>query len=84
MHSYTTPAISVMPLESVDQAYLGWLLPKRSGRRHHVVQPAASRDASIRMPSVGTGAFDHPFSFDVLAAFGAADRAQSLRDNRAP
>src|SRR5262245_54004383 len=26
MHSYTTPAIVVMPLESVDQAYLGWIL----------------------------------------------------------
>jgi len=26
MHSYTTPAIVVMPLESVDQAYLGWML----------------------------------------------------------
>ena len=26
MHSYTTPAILVIPLESVDQAYLGWML----------------------------------------------------------
>jgi periplasmic divalent cation tolerance protein len=26
MHSYTTPAIVVLPLESVDQAYLGWML----------------------------------------------------------
>jgi periplasmic divalent cation tolerance protein len=26
MHSYTTPAILVIPIESVDQAYLGWLL----------------------------------------------------------
>jgi periplasmic divalent cation tolerance protein len=26
MHSYSTPAILVIPLESVDQAYLGWLL----------------------------------------------------------
>jgi periplasmic divalent cation tolerance protein len=26
MHSYTTPAILVIPLESVDQAYLGWIL----------------------------------------------------------
>ena len=25
MHPYTTPAILVMPLESVDQAYLGWM-----------------------------------------------------------
>jgi len=25
MHSYTTPAIVVIPLESVDQAYLGWM-----------------------------------------------------------
>jgi len=26
MHSYSTPAILVIPVESVDQAYLGWLL----------------------------------------------------------
>ena len=26
MHAYTTPAILVIPLESVDQAYLGWIL----------------------------------------------------------
>ena len=26
MHSYTTPAILVLPLESVDADYLGWLL----------------------------------------------------------
>jgi periplasmic divalent cation tolerance protein len=26
MHSYTTPAILVIPIESVEQAYLGWLL----------------------------------------------------------
>ena len=26
MHSYETPAILVIPLESVDSAYLGWLL----------------------------------------------------------
>jgi periplasmic divalent cation tolerance protein len=26
MHSYTTPAILVIPLESVDAGYLGWLL----------------------------------------------------------
>jgi periplasmic divalent cation tolerance protein len=26
MHSYTTPAILVIPLESVDQSYLAWLL----------------------------------------------------------
>jgi periplasmic divalent cation tolerance protein len=26
MHSYTTPAILVMPLESVEQSYLGWIL----------------------------------------------------------
>jgi periplasmic divalent cation tolerance protein len=25
-HSYTTPAILVIPLESVDQGYLGWIL----------------------------------------------------------
>jgi len=26
MHSYTTPAILVLPIESVDQGYLGWIL----------------------------------------------------------
>ena len=26
MHSYATPAILVIPIESVDQGYLGWLL----------------------------------------------------------
>jgi periplasmic divalent cation tolerance protein len=26
IHSYTTPAILVLPLESVDARYLGWLL----------------------------------------------------------
>ena len=26
LHSYTTPAILVLPLESVEENYLGWLL----------------------------------------------------------
>ena len=26
LHSYDTPAILVLPLESVEQSYLGWLL----------------------------------------------------------
>jgi periplasmic divalent cation tolerance protein len=26
MHSYTTPAILVIPIESVEQTYLGWLM----------------------------------------------------------
>jgi len=26
MHSYTTPAILVLPLESVDRGYLDWLM----------------------------------------------------------
>jgi periplasmic divalent cation tolerance protein len=26
MHSYETPAILVIPLESVDQSYLGWIM----------------------------------------------------------
>src|SRR6202166_2531700 len=26
MHSYATPAILVLPIESVDQTYLGWLM----------------------------------------------------------
>src|ERR687887_42478 len=31
MHSYTTPAILVIPLESVDQSYLGWMLQETEG-----------------------------------------------------
>jgi periplasmic divalent cation tolerance protein len=26
MHSYTTPALLVLPIESVDQGYLDWLM----------------------------------------------------------
>lgn len=26
MHSYTTPAILVIPLENVEQTYLGWIM----------------------------------------------------------
>jgi periplasmic divalent cation tolerance protein len=26
MHSYATPAILVLPIESVDETYLGWLM----------------------------------------------------------
>jgi periplasmic divalent cation tolerance protein len=26
LHSYTTPAILVMPLESVEKTYLGWIM----------------------------------------------------------
>jgi periplasmic divalent cation tolerance protein len=26
MHSYTTPAIVVIPLEAVEQTYLGWIM----------------------------------------------------------
>jgi periplasmic divalent cation tolerance protein len=35
MHSYTTPAILVMPIESVDGGYLGWLVAQTK-------QPTAS------------------------------------------
>lgn len=34
MHSYSTPAILVLPLESVDKAYLDWLMAE--------TEPAAS------------------------------------------
>jgi len=33
MHSYETPAILVIPLESVDAAYLGWLLGETEDRK---------------------------------------------------
>jgi periplasmic divalent cation tolerance protein len=31
MHSYTTPAILVIPLESVDEAYLRWMMAETEG-----------------------------------------------------
>lgn len=31
MHSYDTPAIIVIPLESVDASYLGWLMQATEG-----------------------------------------------------
>src|SRR5262249_48528886 len=31
LHSYTLPAILVMPLESVEATYLGWLLKETEG-----------------------------------------------------
>jgi len=33
MHSYETPAILVIPLESVDAAYLGWMLAETEERK---------------------------------------------------
>ncbi len=32
MHSYATPAILVMPIESVDQGYLDWLMAETASR----------------------------------------------------
>ena len=31
MHSYTTPAMLVLPIESVDQSYKAWLLAETEG-----------------------------------------------------
>jgi periplasmic divalent cation tolerance protein len=33
MHGYTTPAILVIPLESVDSSYLDWLLAETEGAK---------------------------------------------------
>jgi periplasmic divalent cation tolerance protein len=33
MHSYATPAIMVIPLESVDQGYLAWILAETEGAK---------------------------------------------------
>jgi periplasmic divalent cation tolerance protein len=33
MHAYTMPAILVIPLESVDQAYLGWIMAETEAAR---------------------------------------------------
>jgi len=34
MHSYETPAILVIPLESVDSGYLGWMMAETEGGVH--------------------------------------------------
>jgi periplasmic divalent cation tolerance protein len=31
LHSYTTPAILVIPIEAVEKTYLGWLLAETQG-----------------------------------------------------
>ena len=31
LHSYTTPAILTMPLESVESTYLGWIMAETEG-----------------------------------------------------
>ncbi len=31
MHSYTTPAILVMPIEAAERTYLGWMLTETEG-----------------------------------------------------
>ena len=33
MHSYSTPAILVIPLESVEQTYLSWLMTETAGAK---------------------------------------------------
>ena len=33
LHSYTTPAILVLPIESIDQGYLGWILAETEGAK---------------------------------------------------
>jgi len=32
MHSYTTPAILVLPIESVDQSYLSWIMAETQSK----------------------------------------------------
>jgi periplasmic divalent cation tolerance protein len=32
MHAYATPAILVLPVESVDQTYLGWIMAETESR----------------------------------------------------
>ena len=41
MHSYTTPAILVIQLKSVEKAYLGWLMAETGKRRK--TAPARSK-----------------------------------------
>ena len=46
MHSYTTPAILVIPLESVEQTYLGWLMAETEAREERVRSQSANAMAS--------------------------------------
>ena len=34
MHSYTTPAILVIPVEQVDPDYHAWIVAEKAGREH--------------------------------------------------
>jgi hypothetical protein len=43
MHSYTTPAILVMPIESVDQGYFDWIMAE--------TEPATKGERQARSPS---------------------------------
>ena len=43
-HSYETPAIMVLPIESVDQTYLGWLMAETE---------AANEPVESRRPKIG-------------------------------
>src|SRR6266511_691301 len=41
MHSYATPAILVLPIESVEQTYLNWLLAETAPERRNPRNSAA-------------------------------------------
>jgi periplasmic divalent cation tolerance protein len=43
MHSYTTPAILVMPIESVDKGYFDWIMAE--------TEPATKGEGQARSPS---------------------------------
>ena len=59
MHSYSTPAILVLPIESVDQSYLEWLLagtqtPGGSWQRSPTGQPLLPSGSPDAKPTVST------------------------------
>ena len=70
LHSYDTPAILVMPLESVEKNYLGWLLAATE-RRREIANARQRRRRAFDLDgggSVGAGALDHALELGVFAA----------------
>jgi periplasmic divalent cation tolerance protein len=41
-HSYTTPAVLVVPIEQVDSAYLGWLMAETEAATRTSTEPTIS------------------------------------------
>ena len=72
LHTYTTPAIMVVPVESVDR---GLSRLDRAKRRPNSIMPGARPGMTMRascrqLPSVGRRAVDHGFELAILLAGG--------------